>query len=141
MNPKYQEQILLTMTTNGIDAKLRLNAMLHADKYTIRWVRYIGANFPTDSIFFLQGQSTQGLTFGLATGHVTQNMSVQNKCVAIPIQAANGITFFDYPLVCINRQGSSASYGSSDSVWEFRVSSDTTAAPTFTSLTVCLESI
>lgn len=143
MNPKYQEQILFTLLTNGAEQKLILNAKFHADKYTIRWCRYIGANFPTDSIFFLQGQSDQSLTFGLDTAHVSQatNMSVQNKCVAIPITAANGITFFDYPLVCISRQGQSAGYGSADGTWTFRVSSDATAAPTFTSLTICLESI
>jgi hypothetical protein len=131
---------VFVLNTNGGEQKVQLNGGLPSNKYVVRWVQYTGANYPTDTVLYIIGYSENGLDFGTST--VTTG-AITTKALAIPLTSATGAFVFGWPVECINRNvnGQYNLKQGRDVNWTFRVMSNSSSTPTFTSLTVCIESI
>lgn len=132
------EQIVVTLTSPT--QQVNLSGLLRHDKYAIRWVQCTGFNFPTDTLVIISGSSSAGLDFGTAT---STNIGAPGRCFVVPLPAATATVKFEWPLLCINRKAHGIQHltRGDDNIWSFNVRTNTTVVPTFTSLTICFESV
>lgn len=122
------------------EQQIRLSRGINAKKYRVRWVQIVGANFPTDSVFFISGDSTQDSTFGVATtSNYTANGSPRR--LSVPITAATSTTQYHDTVIAIDntKEGYKLDL-TGNAVWNMRVSTNSTQSPSFTYIWVCLQS-
>ena len=136
-----KDTVVFVLTTSGASQQVQLNGVVPGKKYVVRWIQYTGTNYPADNVLYISGFSDNGLDFGNATSTATVT-SGSRKSLPIPLAAVTGTFIFGYPAEAIDKSTNGIiSLKDADSKWTFTVSSNAVAIPTFTSLTVCIQSV
>lgn len=131
------EQIIIKLTQP--EQRIELNRDMKGKQYRVRWVKVTGATgFPTDSVFFISGDSENDSAFGVM--HVSNVTRIgASRCVAVPLSAATFVVDLDEHLVIDNTGDGMMLDYNSHSAWNFKVTSDVSTSPVFTSIVICLE--
>lgn len=134
-NDPAPEQILIQLT--AADSIVQLRGM-SGKRYAVRWLQVVGADYPTDTVFYITGRSEGGVSFG--TPNISNVQVGGRTCYAFPLTAATCTIQFHWPLVAIDssREGAVMD-NASNQRWEFHVNSNSSGSPTFTRLFICLE--
>lgn len=131
------EQIVLELTST--EQTIRLNGPLQHDKFNVKWVQVVGANYPVDTVYFINIACSDNIDIGITTH---SNVTIPPyKCIAIPLTAATSTYAYDDTLRVLNRSnhGAVRIRSSNAPTLVVRVTSNTTNPPVFTRITVCLE--
>jgi hypothetical protein len=135
------EQVIIEVTaaeTNNV----RLNGPLQHDKFAVRWVQIVGSAFPADTVYFLSMTTNESVDIGVSTSSRLAAVA-PSRCIVIPLTAATSTYTFDNQMVVLDRSTHGMTRNKSSNAPTLRVSvqSNVTNPPTFTRVTICLESL
>jgi len=131
-----QQAMLISVGPNTAtnEYTVQFNSPLFHSRYSVKWVQVIGATFPGDSVFVIEGYNNQ-TNIRLGTT-IASNNTVPHQSFAFPIEGANSTVIFDNPMKCIEIPPSTKP--GLVNTWSFKISSTTNALPSFTSVTMLL---
>lgn len=133
-----KEQIIIEVTS--ATSTVRLNGPMQHDKFRVRWVQVVGANFPGDTVYVISMSTADVMNIGVTTA---SNLAIApHRAIVVPLTAATSTYTFDDALLVLDRSvhGQVRNRSSNAQTVTVGVQSNVTVSPTFTRLTVCLES-
>lgn len=135
-----KEQVILRVTAADTQ-RITLDGPLMNDNFCVRWVQIVGANYPTELQYYVSVKGNNALTIGSST---TSNLTTINGDynIIVPLTAATSVYSYDTPYHAVDRAGHGHTRLSLTEAPQFHVRvSSNVGTPTFTELTVCLESM
>lgn len=123
-------------TTRGV----KLSDALYHDKYMVRWVQVVGANYPTELQYYINISGNNAVDIGNTT--VTNLDNQQDYNIVTPLTAATSVYSYDIPAVVLDRSKRGVIRPKINQYPQFTVTVNSNVGePTFTEVIICLESV
>lgn len=118
---------------------IQLNGPMMHDRFRVRWVQVIGANFPVDTVFIITMGTEDVMNIGMG---ITSNLtSSPHRAIVVPLTAATSTYTFNNTMPVLDRtvHGQSRMRGSNAKTLAVSILSNVTNPPTFTRVVIYLE--
>lgn len=134
------KQQAIVRVTSPTTQNITLSDSLFFDKYMVRWVQVVGANYPTELQYYINIRGNNAIEIGNSTATNLDNQQEYN--IIVPLTAATAVYTFDVPAVVVDRSKRAKTVMKINNAPQFTVRVNSNVGePTFTEVTVCLESV
>lgn len=133
-----KEQVIVEVTSAS--QAVNLNGPMQHDRFRVRWVQVVGANYPADTVYFISISCADVMNIG--TGTVTNISPGPGRAIVVPLTAATSTYTFDSAMQSLDRRvhGQMRMRASNAQTLQVLVQSNVTNPPVFSRIVVCLES-
>lgn len=135
-----EKQQVILRVTSPTTREVVLDDALFFDKYMVRWVQVVGANYPTELQYYVGIKGNNSIQIGNTTATNLGNQAQYN--IVVPLTAATAVYSYDMPSIILDRGRQAKTRVSVTEYPQFTVSVNSNVGePTFTEMTICLESV
>ena len=134
------KQQVIVRVTAPTTQNIQLDDSLYFDRYLVKWVQVVGANFPTELQYYISIRGNNALQIGNSTASNLGNQQEYN--IVVPLSAATSVYSYEIPSLVLDRslKGKTRIKLSEHPQISVSVNSNV-GTPTFTEVTLCLESV